>query len=455
MLLTITTTHTPATDLGYLLHKHPKRAQTFDLSFGQARVFYPEATDKKCTAALLIDLDIIGLKRRRKSNFALQDYVNDRPYVASSFTSVALARVFGTALKGQCQERPDLVTQAIPLCAELHVVPCRGGQKLLDDLFKPLGYTVTAKPHILDDQFPEWRDSPYYTVTLKATITLKELLTHLYVIIPVLDDDKHYFVSQSEIDTLLRRGEGWLSDHPQRDLIIDRYLRHQHSLTREAYRLMDETPLERNVKDNELVVENNLRLNQQRHNAVLKKLEQSGAQTILDLGCGEGSFSQVLLEHPQYTKILGLEVSHHSLRRANQRLERLPPTQRQRLKLGQGSLLYRDTRLDGYDAAVMLEVIEHLDPSRLQTFERVVFEYAHPNTIIITTPNSEFNSLWESLPAGQYRHPDHRFEWSRSEFQTWAQTTADKYNYTVKCEPIGPVDDNVGPPTQMAVFTIN
>ena len=453
MLLTITTTHKPATDLGYLLHKHPERAQTFDLSFGHARVFYPEATEERCTVAFLVDLDTIALKRRRKNAFALHDYVNDRPYVASSFTSVALGRVFGTALKGQCEERPNLVTQPIPLRVEIHVVPCHSGKELLHDLFEPLGYTITAEPHRLDEKFSEWGDSPYYTVTLEANIPLKDLLRHLYVIIPVLDDNKHYFVSESEIENLMRRGEGWLTNHPQRDLIIDRYLRHQRSLTREAYRLMDETPLERDIKDNELVIENNLRLNQQRHNAILKILEQSGAQRILDLGCGEGSFSQILLDHPQYTKILGLEVSHHSLRRAHKRLERIPPTQRQRLELIHGSLLYRDTRLDGYDAAVLLEVIEHLDPNRLQTFERVVFEYAHPNTVIITTPNSEFNVLWESLPAGQYRHPDHRFEWSRNEFQTWAQNVAEKFGYTVKFEPIGPVDPKVGPPTQMAVFT--
>ena len=450
MLLTITTTHNPATDLGYLLHKHPKRAQTFDLSFGHAHVFYPEATDEKCTAALLLDLDTIGLKRRRQNTFALRDYVTDRPYVASSFTSVAIARVFGSALKGQCADRPDLVTRPIPLRAEIHVLPCRGGDQLLNDLFQPLEYKVTAKPHRLDEKFSEWGYSPYYTVALEANIPLKDLLTHLYVLIPVLDDDKHYFVSQSEIDTLMRRGEGWLSNHPKRDLIIDRYLRHQRILTQEAYRLMDEQPLERNIKDNELVVENNLRLNQQRHNAVLKELEISGAQRVLDLGCGEGHFTHVLSEHPQFTKILGLEVSHHALSRAHKRLDQ--PIQRNRIELIHGSLFYRDTRLDGYDAAVLLEVVEHLDPSRLPVFERVVFEYAQPNTIIITTPNADFNVRWASLPAGQFRHPDHRFEWSRKQFQHWTQGVEKKFNYHTTIKPIGPVDPEVGPPTQMAVF---
>ncbi len=450
MLLTITTTYKPATDLGYLLHKHPRRAQPFDLSFGRAHVFYPEAAEERCTAALLLDLDAVGLKRRRK---ALPDYVTDRPYVASSFTSVAIARVFGTALKGRCAARPQLVTRPIPLRAEICVLPCRGGDQLLCDLFQPLGYAVTARSHRLDEKFPEWGDSPYYTVALEANIPLKDLLTHLYVLIPVLDDDKHYFVSQSEIDTLMRRGKGWLSSHPKRDLIVDRYLKHQHTLTREAFRLMDDLPIDLVVKDNELVVENNLRLNRQRCDAALQALEISRAQSVLDLGCGEGRFTQILVDHPQFTKILGMDISHRALRGAKKRLDRLPRTQRARIEFIHGSLFYRDLRLDGYDAAVLLEVIEHLAPARLPVFERVVFEYARPNTVIVTTPNADFNIRWTSLPAGQFRHPDHRFEWSREQFQNWARGVAEKFKYSVAFKSIGPVDPEVGPPTQMAVFT--
>ena len=450
MLLTITTTHEPATDLGYLLHKHPARAQSFDLSFGRAHVFYPEATPARCTAAMLLDLDAIGLKRHRK---ALVDYVTDRPYVASSFTSVAIARVFGTALKGQCAQRPELVTKPIPLRATIHVLPCRGGERLLCDLFQPLGYAVAVEAHRLDEKFSEWGHSPYYTVALESDIPLKDLLTHLYVLIPVLDNDKHYFVSQSEIDTLMRRGKGWLSDHPKRDLIVDRYLKHQRTLTSEAFRLMDDIPLERGIADGELVVENDLRLNQQRYQAASEALEKSGAQSVLDLGCGEGRFAQILSGHPRFTKILGMEVSHRALSRAKERRDRLPPNQRDRIELIHGSLFYRDLRLDGYDAAVLLEVIEHLPPSRLPAFNRVVFEYARPNTVIVTTPNAEFNVRWASLPAGRFRHPDHRFEWSREQFQNWARGVAKQFQYRATFQPIGPVDPEVGAPTQMAVFT--
>jgi hypothetical protein len=132
MLLTITTTHRPATDLGFLLHKNSSRFQSFSLSFGQARVLYPEATEERCTAALLLDLDPVGLVRSRRGpagyGFSLQQYVNDRPYVTSSFLSVAPAQVYGSALGGRSKDRPELVDTPLPLEAELAVVPCRGGE---------------------------------------------------------------------------------------------------------------------------------------------------------------------------------------------------------------------------------------------------------------------------------------------------------------------------------------
>ena len=119
MLLTITTTHAPATDLGYLLGKNPARTQSFDLSFGRAHVYYPEAAEQRCTAALLLDVDPVGLIRRAPGaeGFGLSQYTNDRPYVASSFLSVAIGRVFGQALGGRCRDRPALAEQPIPLAS--------------------------------------------------------------------------------------------------------------------------------------------------------------------------------------------------------------------------------------------------------------------------------------------------------------------------------------------------
>src|SRR5215472_3862746 len=233
LLLTITTTYQPATDLGYLLHKHPASHQTFELSVGTAHVFYPEASDDRCTAALLLSIDPITLARSAKRE-SLRQYVNDRPYVASSFMSSAIAEVFGTAMNGTCRQRPELAAIAIPLVARLSSVPCRGGEPLLRRLLEPLGYEVAAAARPVDERFPDWGDARQLTVELRATVRLAALLSHLYLLIPTLDRDKHYWIGRDEIDKLVRRGGDWLASHPDRDLIVNRYLGGLRYLTSEA-----------------------------------------------------------------------------------------------------------------------------------------------------------------------------------------------------------------------------
>lgn len=464
MLLTITTTSKPATDLGYLLHKNPSAVRTVDLSFGKAHVFYPEATAERCTAALLLEVDPVALVRGRPGGTGegatVDQYVSDRPYAASSFLSVAIAQIFGTALGGRSKDRPELAATAIPLTARIAPLPCRGGETILRRLFEPLGYEVHAERHGLDARFPDWGESPYFTVELTATRRLSDLLTHLYVLIPVLDDEKHYWVGDEEMEKLLRHGEGWLATHPDRDLIARRYLKHQRGLAREALaRLtMEEEPdpdakQETNDAD-EAAIERRISLNEQRLGAVMSVLRSAGAKSVVDLGCGEGKLLHELLDDAQFAKVVGLEVSHRSLERARDRLkvDRMPPMKAARLALWHGSLTYRDARLAGFDAAAVVEVIEHLDVDRLGAMERTVFEFARPGTVVVTTPNSEFNVKFESLPAGRFRHNDHRFEWTRAEFQAWAEKVAARFGYTVRFLPVGPEDASLGAPTQMGVF---
>jgi 3' terminal RNA ribose 2'-O-methyltransferase Hen1 len=462
MLLRITTTHRPATDLGYLLHKSPFRIHSFEQAFGRTHVFYPETTPERCTAALLLDIDPIGLVRRGRGGEAqaLEEYVNDRPYAASSFLSVAIARTFGTAMTGKSKERQELADAPLPLETRISALPCRGGESLLRRLFEPLGYEVTASGHPLDEKFPEWGESKYFTVALKTTARLSDLLTHLYVLIPVLDDDKHYWVGDAEVEKLLRHGEGWLREHPERELITNRYLKHQKRLAREALsRLIgDEEPTADEIAEThareEEAIEKPLSLAEQRMGAVIAALRGCDAKRILDLGCGEGRLLRDLLKDKSFAEIVGLDVSHRALDIASQklRLEDLPPMQKQRIRLIHGSLTYRDKRLGGYDAATVVEVIEHQDPPRLAAFERVLFEFARPQTVIVTTPNVEYNVKFETLPAGKMRHKDHRFEWTRAEFQTWSNTIAKRFGYSVRFLPIGPEDSVVGSPTQMGIF---
>lgn len=464
MLLTITTTHRPATELGYLLHKSPGRLHSFEVPFGQAHVFYPEATTDRCTVALLLEVDPVGLVRNRKgpagAQRALEQYVNDRPYVASSFLSVALSCVFGSALGGRSRERQELAEAPIPLEARLTVLPCRGGDLFLRRLFEPLGYKVTAAHHALDTANPDWGDSRYFTVTLRAEKRLRDLLTHLYVLVPVMDNEKHYWVGDDEVEKLLRHGEGWLSAHPEKESIARRYLKHRRGLVREALaRLVDEDDVGPEVDETkqaeEAVLEERLSLNGQRLQAVVEALSEQGASRILDLGCGEGKLLRELLRERRFSEIVGMDVSYRALEIAQERLgfDRMGENQRKRIRLIHGSLMYRDKRLAGYDAATVVEVIEHLDTPRLAAFERTVFEFARPGVIVVTTPNVEYNVLFPTLPAGKMRHRDHRFEWTRAEFQAWADRNGSRFGYATRFLPVGPVDPHLGPPTQMAVFT--
>jgi len=465
MLLTITTTHQPATDLGFLLHKNPSRFQSFKLSFGRVDVFYPEADIHRCTVALLLHIDPVSLARPKSGAPGAGDwlgqYVNDRPYVASSHMSVAIASVFGGALAGKSAERPELADLTIPLEAYVPVMPSADGPDLIRRMFEPLGYDVEISGQPLDERFPAWGQSPYYGVRLSSKVRLRDLLAHLYVLLPVLDDEKHYWVGDDEVAKLLRFGEGWLDNHPLRELISRRYLKHQRSLVGQALaQLLDAGPADpgvvatRHEREEELL-EAPIRLGEQRIQSVLAALRDMGAARVLDLGCGEGRLIEALLGESSVRSITGLDVSHRALETASRRLrlDTLPPRQRERITLLHGSLTYRDKRLAGHDAAVAMEVIEHIDPNRLDAFEDTIFGNVQPGAVLITTPNAEYNALFEGLADGAFRHGDHRFEWTRGEFQEWSQQVADRHSYEVRFEDIGPIHPARGAPTQMGVFT--
>lgn len=462
MLFTLTTTHHPATDLGYLLRKHPDRHQIFNVGFGNAHVLYPEASPERCTAAMILDIDPVALVRgrRREGGGAegglLTQYVNDRPYAASSFLSVAMSRVFGSAMAGRSEGRAALAEQPIPLLARIVPLDCRGGLDFARRLFEPLGYTVTGAPVAERGGV----SSRYWDVTIAGTAVLERLLTHLYVMIPVLDDEKHYWVGSDEIDKLMRRGEGWLPQHPERELIARRYLKHGRRLARVALERLaelDDAPLEAEDATSApaQAPERQVRLNDQRMTRVVEILRASGARSVLDLGCGAGRLLQQLLKDRQFERILGVDASTRELEMARDRLDldRMPERQRARIELRQGALTYRDKRLAGFDAAAVVEVIEHIDLPMLDAFTNALFGAARPQTVVMTTPNAEYNARYEALAPGKLRHTDHRFEWTRAEFEAWARGAAERYRYSVRYEGIGDPDPTLGPPTQVGIFT--
>ncbi|MEY9844900.1 SAM-dependent methyltransferase [Streptacidiphilus sp. BW17] len=514
MFLTISTHGTdqrPATDLGFLLHKHPGKAQSFSTAHGRAHVFYPEATAERCTAALLLEVDPIALVRRGRGSkgrggsspdFALAQYVNDRPYAASSLLAVAMSAVFKSAMKGVCTARPELADQPQPLRVELPAVPAKGGVELVHRLFEPLGWQAEAEPIVLDPTFPEWGDSRYVELRLTGTLRVADALSQLYVLLPVLDDAKHYWVAPDEVDKLLARGEGWLPRHPEQQLITRRYLARRWSLARaatarlELARLAEADDRELEEIDNAVPQETHethemqethethetqqtgelpadaaarsdadpqpdadpkpVSLAVRRREAILARLRAAGATRVLDLGCGEGALLTELLKDRTFTEVVGVEVSARALVIAARRLrlDRMNERQAARIRLLQGALTYTDSRLTGYDAAVLSEVIEHVDPPRLPALEYAVFGAARPRTVVVTTPNAEYNVRWETLPAGEMRHADHRFEWDRGEFRAWAERVGRSYGYEVAFGPVGDDDPEVGAPTQLATFSL-
>ena len=459
MLLSITTTHRPATDLGYLLAKHPDRLQSFALPFGAAHVVYPEASDERCTAALILDLDPVALVRGRPAGPGgegaagpLAQYVNDRPYVASSFLSVAIGKVLGSALGGR-GARPDLAGTALPFSATVGPVRVRGGAAVIERLFRPLGYAIAAEPVMSADG-----TAPVlWMLTLSAATRLQALLSHIYVLVPVLDDDKHYWVSEDEIDKLLRHGEGWLPGHPDREFIARRYLRRGPRLARQALdrqaALDAEAPRPDSDPDPAAQVEEPASLSDLRHQAVLRVLQECGASSVLDLGCGEGRLLRLLLGDSRFSRVVGVDISTQALDAAHERLmDRLPDRQRERLALLQSALTYRDRRLAGFDAAALVEVVEHVDPARLPAFAQAVFGHARPGTVVLTTPNRDWNAMVPALAGGALRHRDHRFEWDRAEFSAWTAEVAATFGYRAELSGIGDPHPEFGCPTQMAVF---
>ena len=488
MLLTVTLTGPDADALGHLLHKHPDRVQEFSLPVGRATVFYPESSGERTTAALLLEVDPIGMVRRRlrtRDGLSLTDYVTDRPYAASSMLAVALGRVFNTALNGRSDSYPELAASALPLELLVAAVPVRAGggdgaqgAALARRLFEPLGWQVrTCDVPLGPDE--SWGRAPYVELALTGKVRLADALSHLYVLLPVLDNAKHYWVSPDEVDKLVRRGEGWLAGHPDQQLIVRRYLAARRDYVEDATLrlaalddLVPADPLDPEDPDSEQGVADVPTSGDQpqpggeaegprpeplkvkRLNTVLGVLREVGAHRVVDLGCGEGYYLRALLDDPGFTEIVGVDVSPRVLELAEQRLrlDRRSDHQRARITLRQSSVTYRDDLLAGFDAILLVEVIEHLEPDRIASLETTVFGAARPDHVVVTTPNREYNVSY-GLGEGQLRHRDHRFEWTRAEFAAWAEGVAVRFGYRAELRPVGEVDPDLGSPTQLAVFS--
>jgi 2-polyprenyl-3-methyl-5-hydroxy-6-metoxy-1,4-benzoquinol methylase len=495
MLITFTCHAPNAAEIGYLLGKHPQSVFEREFSAGKVWVFYPEVADDRLTVAMLTEVDPVGLVRGPANSATLDQYVNDRPYVASSLTSVALKTAFSAAMGGKAKTHAERYTEPMRWEITLPAVACEAGEAMITRLFAPLGYSVTTTRLPLDPMFPAWGQADLYSLSLEGTQTVPDVFSHLYVLLPVLDNSKHYYIDATEIEKLLEHGGDWLAAHPERELIARRYLRYKQQFIASALaRLMEseevapsvaeaaieeiaeaaqDMPAEEAAEaaqktqasqvsqvsqasegmDASAPAEKALGLHEQRLKAVMTAIEEIGARSLVDLGCGEGRLLRLALKNRSLERMLGIDVSMQALALASRRLrlEKMPPAERKRIELAHGSLLYRDRRLEGFDVAALVEVVEHLDPPRLGAMERVVFEHARPRRVIVTTPNREYNARWEAL-GERLRHSDHRFEWTRAECQSWAERVAAMYRYRFNWQEVGPADPALGAPSQLVIF---
>ncbi|MEM6487610.1 MAG: 3' terminal RNA ribose 2'-O-methyltransferase Hen1 [Pseudomonadota bacterium] len=454
-----------ARDLGYLLHKNPAHVHPRQTAAGDALVFFPATRADRSTAVLHLTVDPVKLVRGggRGAPGLIAEYVNDRPYVANSFLSVALARSFGQSLAGTSKERQHLADRALPFEARVTPVAIAGEAEMAERLFAPLGYRVDAAAMDSAGQ------RGIYDLRLAAEIRLAELLNHLYVLVPVLDNAKHWWIDRDEIDALLAKGAGWLATHPERDVIAKRSLKHRRALVAQALERLaedaaaEEPPAEEDETTDtatqdaaEATLERPIRLHDLRLETVADTLRAAGARRVLDLGCGAGKLLSRLVKDGHFERLVGVDPSARALEVAARRLrlDQAGEALRARLGLMQGSLTYGDRRWEGFDAAALVEVIEHIEPARLSSLALALFAAARPRTVVVTTPNREYNVLFDGMAPGARRHGDHRFEWTRAEFAAWGDAVADAYGYAVRYAPIGPEDATHGAPSQMAVFTL-
>ena len=429
---------------------------------------------------MLTEIDPIAItqqsRRQGSGDAAIQQYVNDRPYAACSHLSVAIADVFRSALNGACKEHPELVDTPMPLVANIPGLPSRQGTQFIRNLSEPLGYKVHTDTPPVDSQFTQWGESSHHDVTLSATTTVQQLLNHLYMLIPVLDNSKHYWVGKDEAKKLIQRGGAWLNDHPLKDIIFRRYLRYNRSLMHHAHELISQIDQETIATEepaspeeaaiagidapqnvNESDIEKPIALSQARTTAVMDAIRESSPQSVIDLGCGEGSLLQLIVRDSAIARVAATDVSPHALDLARRKvgLHNMTNRQAERISIFQSSLIYDDPRTHNFDVAVLMEVIEHVDPPKLDALEHSVFGRAQPRKVVVTTPNVEYNQLFNNIRKNGLRHRDHRFEWTRQEFQKWARDVAEQHGYSVAIHGIGVEDTSIpaGHPTQMAVFT--
>ncbi|WP_307473343.1 methyltransferase domain-containing protein [Cytobacillus purgationiresistens] len=422
--------------LSHLLAKNPENLYERNHKGHIIRLFYDRFTDNEVEATIYAVPDPIVLTRDRANTYDITHYINDREFAVSSIFLSFIRSALSTGLNGLPKdEYREWVDHEFDYTFSFGPVSTSLKEKELEGLFGPLGFELSF-------MYPYGKGSPHYLV-LKGKTTLQRGLRQLYVLIPVIDNYKHYYIDEKEREKLERYGEGWLSTHPQKSFIIQKALRFK-----ELFAKMEES----NINPKPVPSKDKVSLNVQRYERIIQIINAAeDKESIVDFGSGEGKLSTKLGFVNGVKEILAVEPSERETLKASKRFnEAASHNQFNMPQTIWGSLFYYDERLKHKDVMILCEVIEHIDIDRLKKVMDTILGQYQPKLLIITTPNSEYNERYD---LGQhYRHEDHRFELTRTEFTSWCHERSHGYPYLCSISGIGDEDEKFGSPTQICVF---
>ncbi|MGE6488602.1 3' terminal RNA ribose 2'-O-methyltransferase Hen1 [Paenisporosarcina sp. NPDC076898] len=429
--------------ISYLLSKNPNNLYERNHKGHLVRLFYSKFTETELEVTIFVTPDPIELVKNNSNSYDITHYINDREFAVSSIFCSFIRSALGTALNGQPKEEHLMwVNHPFSFNFEFGPVVSSLSDEKLMNLFEPIGYEVTINRPEIEYSFPIKTKSSARYLSIKGMKTLQEGLRHLFVLIPVIDNYKHYFIDEKEIEKLERYGEGWLDQHPLRDLIYRQALRFK-----EIYSLVE------NSSKDEKKVEpvKKVRLNELRYEKIVNTVSQMKPRSVIDFGSGEGKLSVQLGFVEGITEILAVEPSEAASLKALERFNKVKNKEKFVIpELLWGSLFYYDERLKDKDVIILCEVIEHIDETRLPKAMDTLLDDYQPPALIITTPNREYNELYDM--EEHLRHNDHRFEWTRAEFRQWCTERNHSNDYELQFDGIGEEHASHGFPTQMCIF---
>lgn len=443
MQLTIQASGDNVKAISYLLSKNPSNLYERNHKGHLVRLFYSKFTETELEVTIFVTPDPIELIKNNSNSYDITHYINDREFAVSSIFCSFIRSALGTALNGQPKEEHiKWVDHPFPFTFEFGPVVSTLTDEKLMNLFEPIGYEVTINRPEIEYSIPIKTKSSARYISIKGMKTLQEGLRHLFVLIPVIDNYKHYFIDEKEIEKLERYGEGWLEQHPLRDLIYRQALRFK-----EIYSLVE------NSSKDEKKIEpvKKVRLNELRYEKIVNTVSEMKPRSVVDFGSGEGKLSVQLGFVEGITEILAVEPSESASLKALERFNKVKNKEKfVNPELLWGSLFYYDERLKDKDVIILCEVIEHIDESRLpKAMDTLLHDY-QPGALIITTPNRDYNELYDM--EEHLRHNDHRFEWTRAEFRQWCTERNHGNDYELLFDGIGEEHASQGFPTQMCVF---